>query len=231
MAAPLEGHDTVVEMHRQRRSGELAGRQRAPRIVGVQRVDQILAGFDEGSLVLVTAAVIRPIGGMQILDHVDPVSRQPGIQRRERRLDMRHDVAAVVKHDIGRAELVDDAVQEFLVRLVSDPDIDLIFGEMLALRTNVDADDAGIGTEKPFPHLQRTALAAADLDEQDVGIHESAEMALIGGEIMLPLMNDAFVVIQKISPQAHQLSSPFKVGSSRGGADGTFGKPSPRSVI
>jgi hypothetical protein len=79
----------------------------------------------------------------------------------------------------------------------------LILDELFALGPHIDSHNPRVRTEEPLPHLQRSSLATAYLEEYNVGIHKSPEMALVYGEIMLPLMNDALVIRQKVRPQGH----------------------------
>jgi hypothetical protein len=53
-------------------------------------------------------------------------------------------MAAVVENDIGRTEFLNDRVQERWICLISDTDIDLIFGKRSAGRVYVDTDNAGM---------------------------------------------------------------------------------------
>ena len=56
---------------------------------------------------------------------------------------MLHHVAAVVEDDVEGPELADNSLQEGRVGLITDPDRDLIFLELLRGLADVYADDLG----------------------------------------------------------------------------------------
>lgn len=111
---------------------------------------------------------------------------------------MRHHVAAVIQNRIRGAKFATHFRQERGIGLVADADIDLILGKPPAFRIDIQADYSRMRAEEPLPHLQRAAFAAADFDKQDIAVYEFAEVALIGREVMLPLMDYSPVVGQEI---------------------------------
>ena len=91
---------------------------------------------------------------MQILHQVDAVGHHERVEAFERRYDMRHDMAAVIKGDVRRPELLDHGAQEFAVSLVTDPDVDLILLERCALGPGIEAHDRRERTKILFPELK-----------------------------------------------------------------------------
>src|SRR4051794_29678506 len=112
-------------------------------------------------------------------------------------------MAAVVDDDVGLTEFSRDLCEKGGISLVADADFDLVFGELATPRVHIDPDDAGMRAEKAFPHLERTALATADLDQHRVPIGEAREVLLVDREVMLPLVNDAAVVGEEVLPETH----------------------------
>jgi hypothetical protein len=172
-------------------------------MICVQFVNQILAGFDKRFLSPEAAFIFRPISGMQIFYQVNTVTPQLRIEHRKRRVDMRHDMTAVIQDNVGHTKLPDDLAQKDLIRLIADANVNLVLTELFALRPQVYPYDSGVRAQVSFPHLQGPALAATYLEENDVGIYEFGEMALVNGKVVLPLVNEALIIRQKIRPQAH----------------------------
>jgi hypothetical protein len=76
-------------------------------------------------------------------------------------------MAAIVENDVDRPKFVSDALKKPWIRLISDPNSDLIFLIFRTFVRNVQAHDLGERAEIAFPHLQRAASSAANLDKGD----------------------------------------------------------------
>jgi hypothetical protein len=107
-------------------------------------------------------------------------------------------VPAVVKHDVWRAELLDDPLKKFGIALVADANGDLIFFVFLAGGINVDPDDLGERAEVSLPELERASLQHADLDERRWPIHKRSKMALIDRKVVGPFVDWSSFVSQKL---------------------------------
>jgi hypothetical protein len=107
-------------------------------------------------------------------------------------------VAAVVEDYIGRSEFRNDILEKTRVGLAADPYFDLVFLEGLAFGLHVNSNDQRMGTKVALPHLRRPAPATSDLKKNHGPVDEPAEMSLIGGEIVLPLVYCSPLVIDKL---------------------------------
>jgi hypothetical protein len=186
-------------------------------MIRVQFVYETLAGFYKRLLSPEPSLVFRPISGVQIFYQVDTVARQLRIKHRKRRVDMGHDVTAVIQDNVGHTKLLDHLAQKNFVRLIADTNVNLVLTELFALGPQVYPHNSGIRAQVPLPHLQRPAFAATDLEENHVSIHELREVAFVSGKIVLPLVNKALIICQKVRPEAHEgmvLALPFPKGKS-----------------
>lgn len=109
-------------------------------------------------------------------------------------------MAAIIKDDVGRPKFFDNSTKKSRIFLLANSDLNLIFGEAQAIVVDVNADDARVGTKISFPHLQRSAFANSDLREGDRPVDVMTEMPFVDRKIMLPLMDHASVVNEKICP-------------------------------
>ncbi len=116
---------------------------------------------------------------------------------------MGHDVAAIVEHHIGDAELVDHRAQEASVALVADAHQDLVLGKGRALWPHIQADDDRVRAEKLRPELQRAAFAATNLNKHHRSTYEAREVALVDREVVLPLVGDPPVMVEEQRPERH----------------------------
>lgn len=71
----------------------------------------------------------------------------------------------VVQDDVGRAELIEQRFVETCALFRANTNFDLILLIVLALRDDIDPDNGNVQTEVAFPHLQRTAEPATNLQE------------------------------------------------------------------
>jgi len=101
------------------------------------------------------AAELPPIGRLSILDHVEAGNVEKGKQRPEAGDHVVIDVAAIVDHDIERADFAIGIEQEGGIGLVPLEDAYPRFLER-ALVVEVDTVDAGI-RKVGFPHPERGA--------------------------------------------------------------------------
>jgi hypothetical protein len=104
----------------------------------------------------------------------------------------------------GGPELVEYRLQKGVVGLLADPDRDVVFLELLALRPDVESDDLGVRAEVAAPHLQGATSADADLDERDGTVDEPGEVRLEDREIVGPLVERPAVVADCLCPEAHR---------------------------
>jgi hypothetical protein len=127
-------------------------------------------------------------------------------------------VTAVIQDNVGHTKLLNHLTQKNFIRLIADTNVNLVLTELFALGPQVYPHDSGVRAQVPLPHLQRPAFAATYLEENHVSIHELREMALVSGKIVLPLVNKALIICQKVRPEAHEgmvLALPFPKGKSR----------------
>uniref|UniRef100_E6PYF2 Uncharacterized protein n=1 Tax=mine drainage metagenome TaxID=410659 RepID=E6PYF2_9ZZZZ len=203
VAATLEGDHAVVEVHGEGGAGEVCWRELVAGPVGVEFVDEGLGQLDEGAFAAESATVLVPVGGVEVFNEIDAVGRGAGIEIAEGINDVSHLVAAIVENDVWRAKLVEDGLQKSCVGLAADANGDLVFGELCALGVDVDADDLSVGAEVTLPHLCGAATAAADLEKEQRAVDVAAEVGLVGGEIVGPLVDGALLVIEKFRPETH----------------------------
>jgi hypothetical protein len=97
-------------------------------------------------------------------------------------------MATVIHNDIWNADLIDYTLKKSRVLLCADVDFYLIFSEPSALGIDVDAHDSSVRAKILLPHLQRTALAAADFNQSNRLVHELFEVPFVDGEVVLPFM-------------------------------------------
>ena len=75
VGSAFKDRNAVIKVHGERCPRELGGRQRAARPVRVQLIDQMLAQLQEAALAAHAATVLVPVGGVQVLHHVDAIAR------------------------------------------------------------------------------------------------------------------------------------------------------------
>jgi hypothetical protein len=138
---------------------------------------------------------------VKIFHEVNAVGRGARIKKPESFNDVAHPVAAVVEDYIGRSEFRNDILEKTRVGLAADPYFDLVFLEGLALRVDVNSNDQRVGTKVALPHLRRPAAAASDLKKNHGAVDEPAEVSLIDGKVVLPLVNCSLLVIDELGPQ------------------------------
>src|SRR3954454_3743174 len=187
VGALLDDDEVVVAVHG--RDVEVGVR----RLVGVveellvvQPVEQPLDHrHRRGGVVEVEAALpLRPVAGLHVLDHVDPVVGQHREQDPEALAHVGGAMAAVVDHDRRRAVLLHDPAHQATVGLGADVRRDpLLVDERLVLE--VDADDLRAG-EEPLPHPQRRpartlacVAADAELEHEHLPVAQVREVPLV----------------------------------------------------
>src|SRR5690349_19489329 len=84
----LEDHHGIVEIHAGCGAGEFGRGKLAAAVIRIQQVDVVFAALDERIWLAKSPFVLRPIGGMQIFDHVDRILWKFGIQKIKRAVDM-----------------------------------------------------------------------------------------------------------------------------------------------
>ena len=122
-----------------------------PGVVGIQLVDQSLAPLDERAIATKAPFELIPVGRVQILDDIDARRRHAWIKIRERGLDVRHDMTAVVEYHVRWSELGQDAVQEVGIGLAPNPHGNLVLLEVPARLNNVDPHDLCERSDMPLP--------------------------------------------------------------------------------
>ncbi len=141
---------------------------------------------------------------MEVFYEVNAVFGCAGVEVAEGFYDMGHLVAAVVEDDVRGAELVEDALEKGGIGLAADADLDLIFFKLFAFGIDIEADDLGVGTEVALPHLGGTAAAAPNLQKEHGPVDVAAEVGLVGGEVVLPLMDGAVFIVLKVRPETQR---------------------------
>src|SRR5689334_2589535 len=106
MSTSLEDHDAVIKVHRKSRSGEICGRKRPTRVVGIQFIDEILSRLDERSWLLQAPLIFWPIRRVHVFDNVNPSWRDARIQELKRPHYVIHQVATIIDHCVRDSELV-----------------------------------------------------------------------------------------------------------------------------
>ena len=175
----------------------------ATTMIGVEIVNEIFAGFDESGRFTQASLELFPVCGMQIFYQINSTLGKLWIEKLETCHDVAHDMAAVIQNDIGRAHLVDYALQELGVVLRSYEDLNLIFLKAFALRIDIDANNSRVWAEISLPHLQRPAAPTTDLDEGHGLVNEVFKVAFVNRKIMLPLVNNSLVVGKEVGPKSH----------------------------
>jgi hypothetical protein len=142
---------------------------------------------------------------VKIFHKVDAVGRGARVEKPKCFNDVAHLVAAVIEDDVRRSEFRDDIAQEIRVGLASNPDFDLIFLKGLALGIYVNSNDLRVGAQVALPQLRRPAAAASDLQKNHGAVDEAAEVRLVDGEIVLPLVDCSLLVIDELGPQTQSI--------------------------
>src|SRR5258707_12160851 len=117
-------------------------------------------------------------------------------------------MAAIVEDDIRRSKLVDYALQKAEIGLAADSNLNLVFFKFFTFGIDIQTDNLGVRPEIALPHLRRAATAAPDLKKEHGPVNVTAEMGLVGGEIVLPLVNRSLAVGLKFLPET-QVILPF----------------------
>lgn len=73
-----------------------------------------------------------------------------------------------------------------------------LFLEDAAAWIEIDAVNNGLFAEVLFPHLQRSAVVASDLENRYRLVSEAFEVGFVDWEIMLPLMNQPAGIIIEV---------------------------------
>jgi len=203
MAAPLEHHHAVVEVHGHGRFREIGDRHLLAGVVGIELIDERFAQLHKASLAAGPSAKLFPIGSLEIFDHVDAIGFRAGIKIPERRRNIRHPVAAVIEDDIGHPELFHDRAEKLGIRLIANAHGNLVLLKFSALFVDIEAHDLSERPEAALPELKGTAHAAPDLKEQNRPVNETRKMGFVGRKIVRPLVNGTPLVRQKFSPHRH----------------------------
>jgi hypothetical protein len=201
-AASFEHGHAVVKVHRQGGMCKFSGRQRIPRPLSVQFIDEPFADFDECAFAFEATTELIPISRVKIFDEVHAVGRSSRVKKSKSFNDVVHPVATVVEDYIGRSEFRDDVFKETRVGLAADANFDLVFLEGFALRVHVNSNDQRMGAKVALPHLRRPAAAASDLKKNCGPVDEPAEVSLVDGKIVLPLVYCSLLIIDELGPQA-----------------------------
>src|SRR5882724_5198289 len=116
------------------RAGEFRNAQasRLLRVPGVQRVDPVLAVFDEGAAASRAAAEFTPIRRVKILAKIDAIRCDEWEQLLESPDLLLHRVPAVVDQDVDLRQGLGKFAQEFSVTLIANEYLDPRFFEPTA---------------------------------------------------------------------------------------------------
>lgn len=166
-------------------------------MIRIQEIDHFLEFFDEGARIPPPPAIIGPIGGVHILDHIDAARRDPVVEKVKTGRDMLHVMATIVQDDVGDAKLVQNPLKEFWVGLPTNPNRNLLVRKLFAHRINVDRHDLRDLAQPTLPHLGGAAISSAYFKKSDRLSDISAEMPLIGKEVMPRFVNGPANITQK----------------------------------
>ena len=62
-----------------------------------------------------------------------------------------------------------------------------------------------MGAQVALPHLRRPAAAASDLKENRGAVDKPAEVSLVDGKVVLPLVYCSLLVIDELGPQTQSI--------------------------
>ena len=88
--APLKGNYAVINRHGESGARKVTYWKDASAMGSIQLVHKVLGGFNEASWATKAALIFFPVGSMQILDHVDAIGANMGIEVPEGCVHMAH---------------------------------------------------------------------------------------------------------------------------------------------
>jgi hypothetical protein len=183
----------IVEVHGGRAARESIGIEAAGStgVPGVELVDMLLGVFNEGIRVAVSAAVLTPIAGVQVLSDVDAMA----IDGREQFLETDHQVfhamPTVIDQHVDTSAMRAQLTEEAAIGLAADQDFAAGFQNIGAFGIDIDPDDARLRAQVLTPQLQRAAVKHADFDQGDGLSAKALQMAMVDVEVMQPFVDGA----------------------------------------
>ena len=156
----------------------------------IDRVDEILALFDERTFFPVASTVFLPIRRTQVFADVQPIFGNVRKEELKRSVLLRHSMTAVVNENIDPGQLSDERSEEVRIALIPDENSNALSLQMLTVWIDVETIDLGQRTEVVFPHLKGAAMFDANFQEMNFGPTVGREVSVINGKVVCPLVNE-----------------------------------------